>query len=207
MKVRAYYIFNDVKYNGKWSAIKAKKVETTGMVEKTDAIYYYKNGKAYSGNINLDGNPYYFKKGALRGVNWTMFNKIDSSTSSTKYAIVLSRNYHRICVYKRTNKEWKVIRYCRCSIGASETPTPTGSFKVLGHVTMFGHAGNYSVWKATRFYKTYYFHSILTGWRNKASIVDGRLGMSISHGCVRMAMDDATFLYKHSPKGSRVIVY
>ena len=37
--------------------------------------------------------------------------------------------------------------------------------------------------------------------------MDGRLGMGLSHGCVRLQIDNAKWIYDNIPRGSKVVVY
>ena len=37
--------------------------------------------------------------------------------------------------------------------------------------------------------------------------MDGRLGMNISAGCVRMQIDQAKWIYDNIPRGTKVVVY
>jgi lipoprotein-anchoring transpeptidase ErfK/SrfK len=54
----------------------------------------------------------------------------------------------------------------------------------------------------------YYFHSIPTTRANGpySASMGAELGHRASHGCVRLAVPDAIWLYRHMPKGVRVIV-
>ncbi|WP_418253284.1 L,D-transpeptidase [Gordonibacter urolithinfaciens] len=42
------------------------------------------------------------------------------------------------------------------------------------------------------------------GTRN---VQDGRLGMNLSHGCVRLAIENAKWIYDNIPSGTKVYVY
>lgn len=37
--------------------------------------------------------------------------------------------------------------------------------------------------------------------------MDGRLGMHLSHGCVRLQIDNAKWIYNNIPRGTTVVVY
>lgn len=39
------------------------------------------------------------------------------------------------------------------------------------------------------------------------SLKDGRLGINASHGCVRLAIDDAKWIYDNIPSKTKVVVY
>jgi len=38
-------------------------------------------------------------------------------------------------------------------------------------------------------------------------VQDGRMGINASHGCVRMYIGDAKWVYTNIPSGTRVLVY
>lgn len=38
-------------------------------------------------------------------------------------------------------------------------------------------------------------------------ITDGRLGINASHGCVRLNINHAKWIYDHIPRGTKVVVY
>ncbi|HCQ88771.1 MAG TPA: hypothetical protein DIU45_02140, partial [Clostridium sp.] len=46
------------------------------------------------------------------------------------------------------------------------------------------------------------FHSIL--YNLDGSIRDGRLGMAISNGCVRLALENAKWIYDNIPEGTAI---
>ncbi len=52
---------------------------------------------------------------------------------------------------------------------------------------------------ATQIYGGYFFHSILAS--------NSELGNNLSHGCVRLAVDDAYWVYRNIPAGTKVYIY
>ena len=38
-------------------------------------------------------------------------------------------------------------------------------------------------------------------------LVDGRLGINASHGCVRLALTNAKWIYDNIPVGTKVVIY
>lgn len=55
----------------------------------------------------------------------------------------------------------------------------------------------------------YYFHSVLYDYNSgyPGRLRDGRMEVNVSHGCVRMPLEKAEYLYDHSPIGTKVRVY
>ncbi len=58
----------------------------------------------------------------------------------------------------------------------------------------------------TQFCGNYLFHSV-TYYQNTFNIMDGRLGMNLSHGCVRLQIDNAKWIYDNIPSGTKVVTF
>ena len=58
----------------------------------------------------------------------------------------------------------------------------------------------------TQFYGDYLFHSVLY-YQNSNRVMDGRLGINASHGCVRLAIENAKWIYDTIPRGTKVVTY
>ena len=52
----------------------------------------------------------------------------------------------------------------------------------------------------------YLFHSVLYSKYN-GSLMDGRVGIPLSHGCVRLQIDNAKWIYDNIPRGTKVVIY
>ena len=57
----------------------------------------------------------------------------------------------------------------------------------------------------SQFYGDYLFHSVICD--KDGNVIDGRLGCAVSHGCVRLAKENATWIYDNIPSGTTVVVY
>lgn len=217
VKVRAYVTNNGVTTYGAWSNIKSFKSKSTGWFYATKTKrYYYKDGKALEGPVTISGNKYYFdrKTNELRGVSYEMWSKVKNSSSDTEYLIAVSKSSRRVCVYKGSKGKWQLKSYWKCTVGAPSTPTPSGSFKVPkatakypNKQVMFGWKEGYSCWYSTKISGPYLFHSVLYQPRSKTVLQDGRLGYALSHGCVRLSLSSAHWIYKNIDAGTRVIIY
>ncbi|MBQ9593784.1 MAG: L,D-transpeptidase family protein, partial [Lachnospiraceae bacterium] len=56
------------------------------------------------------------------------------------------------------------------------------------------------------FYRDYRFHSVLYD-KNDGRLRDGRLGRNLSLGCVRLAIENAKWIYDNVPERSKVVSY
>lgn len=88
--------------------------------------------------------------------------------------------------------------------------TPEGIFKTPAryswHVLMGPCYGQY----CTRIYKGILFHSVPYYTMHKYDLMYksfNRLGWIISHGCVRLAVNDAKWIYDNCPIGTTVVIY
>lgn len=96
-----------------------------------------------------------------------------------------------------------------CSSGETGSETPTGTFKITDRGKSFYNPkvkeGAY-YW--TRFYKTYLFHSLPFGENEKPEPEEAaKLGTPASHGCVRLELENAKWIYDNLPVGTQVTVY
>ncbi|MBP5178934.1 MAG: L,D-transpeptidase family protein [Lachnospiraceae bacterium] len=122
--------------------------------------------------------------------------------------------YHKVVMAytKEENGEYtKPVRYMLCGVGASATPTPTGTFK------MENYRLRYEIFNGTNCYGQYwsilkgriYFHSILYTSFNAKDYTEtsyDNLGKAVSHGCIRLTVPDARWIYYNVAPGTEVEV-
>lgn len=104
---------------------------------------------------------------------------------------------------------WELERVMECSVGAPGSPTPVGVFALEGkRATMYSGATN-EYYVSDFAYDTngeaWAFHSTLyeAGTYN---LVDGRTGMHISNGCIRLNVEDAEWIWRVCGVGTGVVV-
>ncbi len=124
--------------------------------------------------------------------------------SKTEYLIWINRYTQRVIVFTGSKENWKVHKTFMCSSGANNTPTPEGVYEVEAH---FGHwyFDYYMVYNATGFWGDTAFHSTLYNF--DGSHFDERVGIPLSHGCIRMNDEDAEYIYDTIPFGTTVVVW
>lgn len=133
-------------------------------------------------------------------------SKANKYSSSTDWLILVDTSLNRTVVFKDGGYgSWVVNKYLKCTTGASSTPTVKGQFTVGSRGLSFG--SGYTCWYWTQFKGNYLFHSVLYNPGSKTSLKDGRLGINASHGCVRLAIDDAKWIYDNIPSKTKVVVY
>jgi lipoprotein-anchoring transpeptidase ErfK/SrfK len=125
-------------------------------------------------------------------------------SSSTNYLIWVDLKNFKVNIFKGSTKNWSLVHSYLCTIGKPSTPTPTGNFTVGIKGLYFGVNKGYKAWYYTQFKGNYLFHSIL--YNLDGSVRDGRLGMKLSDGCIRLAKENAKWIYDNIPKGTKVII-
>lgn len=125
-------------------------------------------------------------------------------SSGTGYLIMIDNGNSRVGIYEGHQGDWKRIQYWPASMGKSETPTVRGEFMVTDKGYVFGDG--YSCYYWTRFYEDYLFHSILYN-EGTRDVMDGSLGYNVSHGCVRLAIENAKWIQDNIPYGTKVVSY
>ena len=170
-------------------------------------VYYGSNGAMVYGAQTIGGVKYNFDKvtGALLGDN-SMLRKAQSYGSSTKWLILVDTKKNKVGIYSGSKNNWTQAKYWSCTSGARRTPTVKGTFTVKGKGLRFG-SSSYTCWYYTQFYGNYLFHSVLYKPGSKTTIKDGRLGINASHGCVRLSLSNAKWIYDNIPKGTKVVIY
>ena len=102
--------------------------------------------------------------------------------------------------------KWVEKKYWSCTSGARSTPTPKGH--------LYGKSQRACLW--TRIYllvlhasfmETIYSIPFCITLEAKTKIQDGRLGINASHGCIRLTLTNAKWIYDNIPRGTKVVIY
>ena len=138
---------------------------------------------------------------------YEMISRAQSFYSATDWLILTNVTTHIVGVFLWDGNSWTLCKEFLTSTGAPWSPTVEGEFTVQAKIPYFG-SGSYRCWYATQFWGDYLFHSVLYNADSGPYVVqDGRLGMSISHGCVRMRLEDAKWIYDNIPSRTKVYIY
>lgn len=127
------------------------------------------------------------------------------------FHIIIDVRYQVVLVYTRGKSgEYNVpVRYMICSSGAMDTPTPRGTFSAGDHKVRFGLFVNNGVYGQywTEITHRIYFHSILYTRRDASYYTKtsyNALGRRVSHGCVRLLVPDARWIYYNIAPGTAI---
>nr|WP_195262982.1 L,D-transpeptidase [Clostridium sp. 1001275B_160808_H3] len=127
-----------------------------------------------------------------------------SFSSPTKYFIWVDTKKFKVNIFQGSTNKWNLIHSYICTIGKKATPTPKGTFSIGIKGLYFGVEKGYKCWYYTQFKGNYSFHSII--YNLDGSVRDGRLGMALSDGCVRLAKENAKWIYDNIPEGTKVYI-
>ncbi len=128
------------------------------------------------------------------------------------YKIIVDKYYQLIMVFSRDeNGDYTVpVRYMLCSTGTSSSPTRSGTFHLKSYRVRFGLFANTDVYGQywSQIDGRMYFHSILYSKRDAATYTGSfnNLGKRASHGCIRLTVPDARWIWYNAAPGTTVIV-
>ncbi len=111
------------------------------------------------------------------------------------------------------NEEYtRLVRTMKCSTGLPATPTPKGTFQGgTGPGNRWHYFKKFNCWAQYAYYieGDILFHSVLYGSKGgrvtQSSVWN--LGSRASHGCVRLAVEDAKWVWNNCPRKTKVVVY
>ncbi len=132
-----------------------------------------------------------------------MIRKAQQYSSPTKYLVMTDTYACRVGVFTGSQGNWELLYYWKCSPGKDSTPTALGTFQVGMKVWFFGDG--FRCWYATQYNGNYLFHSILYNY--DGTVQDGTLGERVSHGCIRLAISHAKWMYDNLPEHTTCINY
>jgi len=196
------------KINGSWYYLNPNKsgAAYTGWKVINGTKYYFRtNGKRANGNVKINGTWYFFQSNGTLTSDQTISRKAQQYSSSTKWLVLVNTSTNKVAIFKGSKNNWVRQKYWSCTSGKSSTPTVKGQFTVGSRGKSFGKG--YTCWYWTQFYGDYLFHSVLYQQGSMSRIQDGRLGINASHGCVRLNINNAKWIYDNIPSGTKVIAY
>ena len=131
-----------------------------------------------------------------------------------RYRLFVSCDDQRVYVYEWLGDDYsKLVHSFVCSTGAEGTETRKGTFIAEGpieewhYMSMFGTC--WAKW-AFRIDGMLLFHSVIFSADDESTVrkssVD-MLGNPASHGCIRLKVEDAKWIYENNTAGVTVVIY
>lgn len=129
-----------------------------------------------------------------------------SISSNTNYLIYLNLNEQKTYIYEGNTDNWSLIKSFISSTGVEGKETPKGIFSVINKGEwFFSPEFNQGAKYWVQFMGDYLFHSVPFD-ESQSTIVDNTLGKPASHGCIRLSVEDAKWLYDNIPNGTKIII-
>ena len=128
------------------------------------------------------------------------------------YKYIIDVSDQRVYVYQWNGSNYdNLVGEMICSTGKKNTPTPLGTYQAAGPTGTgewyyFDTYTCYAKW-ATRIVGGILFHSVVYSKGkvlNKTSV--RKLGKRASHGCIRLKVEHAKWIYENCPPGTTVVV-
>ena len=193
------------------------------MTEGAKSVTYYTDEYKPGENIEIATYSYMTEEGIVKGSD-TFHLALDPYTqedafrlravqfvnqkgykSKTDYLIWISKSDYKVTLFKKeADGSWGYVNSFLCSIGAPGTPTVEGEFEYIQYQTAWYYKEGFWCGPIMRFYRGYALHSTLF-WNNGSSY-DSRLGMKISHGCIRLHPDHINYLVDVTPMYTAIVV-
>ena len=191
--------------------------KSTGTWTYFDVATGKKRPGKFGWAISADGKTYIFysSKGKLTTWNTSAYESwklIKNKVTNRAYLVVIDQKRCFVNTYYVDNGTWAPLRTSQCCVGRNYR-TPTGWSELTGGGATFsglnpddGH-GEWYLSKVVYPQRTVYFHSILFKGRTK-KVYDGRLGLRISNGCIRLPKSEAYWIFCNArPKHAYVYSY
>lgn len=199
-------------------------VMKTGWVA-VNGSWYYLNSSGYmqTGWLNLGGTWYWLDASGAMATGWRVVDgswnyfmasgawvsdymdaKAQSYSSNTNWLILVDTSRCLTSIYTGSRGNWSLNRRYACAPGKASTPTVLGEYQVYGKGYSFGHG--YTCYYYTQFYGDYLFHSS-PYYVNSNRVMDPTMGVPASHGCVRLEIQNAKWIYDNIPYGTKVVTY
>ena len=223
--VGSYWVGAD----GKWVPSSGSAAVSGGNWEQSGSTWYYINsdGSRVCNNWKkVNGKWYYFEADGSMVTGWkrigeykyyfngsgAMVQDLDSVIGrQSSYYITVNRAKCQVMVYAKseTGRYDIPVKTFVCSVGMPSTPTPTGTFttpaKYRWHTLMGPSYGQY----CTRIVGGVLFHSVAGSNMTSHNLSAGNynmLGQPASHGCVRLCVRDAKWIYDNCALGTTVTI-
>ena len=212
-----------INVKGTWYYMDASGAMCTGWKQIAGTWYYLHSGGNMAIGWLKDNNQwynssgamlhdtyfeafYFTSSGALRSdsVYDSMTSRASGYSSATNYLILVDTANCRVAIYQGSVNNWNNIHYYSCAPGKASTPTVKGEFTVGIRGYYFDSGSSRCFWY-TQFKGNYLFHSTL--YNKNGTIQDNRTGIPLSHGCVRLEIQYAKWIYDNIPSGTKVVVY
>ena len=168
-------------------------------------ITYHDEGTHLDINVMTSQLPEKVRQERLAEIQTARDNTVNTRgiASDTNYLIWVSKAEYTMRVYTGSAGNWELIDKFLVGIGKPSTPTCVGQFRYYQYQRAWDY-GSYYVGPVMRFNGGYAIHSVLM--RYNGTEYDGRVGIGLSAGCVRVKADKMNWLASTIPMYTKIYI-
>jgi lipoprotein-anchoring transpeptidase ErfK/SrfK len=183
-------------------------VSEVGSSDAALITYFAEKGMdaGLAGKENYDQGTYDSLHQQVIARRSPMLRKAWEYSSPTGYLILTDQSTYTTAVFTGSKGNWTQIQSFPCAVGAGGA-TPDGVYS-SGIKELYFGTNAYRCWYATQISGNYLYHSTL--YKPEGAplhSIDDRTGRAISHGCIRLPLDDAKWLHDNIPRGTTIVIY
>ncbi|GEM_PF-1598115 len=132
-------------------------------------------------------------------------NQVTLKNAAKPLMVKVNIDDQMVVVY---DAEGKVVQNFICSTGKEGDDTPVGTYTVKERgESFFSKQYQEGAYYWTQFQGDFLFHSVpFDKDRNFEPEEAAKLGSKASHGCVRLALENAKWIYDNIPRGTKIVI-
>ncbi|WP_225353779.1 L,D-transpeptidase [Lacticaseibacillus sharpeae] len=171
------------------------------------SIYYsvYTKSGSWIGYVNASGTKKYVASKQYTGAFWLKPSENKPYPNLNNYPnayFSVSQEKQRVYI-KAANGKTLYTMICSTGLGNN---TPNGWYKIQAERGLAFSGANY--WTSWLNHGQYLFHTVIVNHDRSYNVAAAKkLGHKASHGCIRLPVPDAIWIYKNAPVGMRVHIY
>ena len=210
---KAFQIYRQTVRNGDRGA------EVLRVQKRLKFLKYVYSADGAFGNVTELGLKYFQRKHGLQesGIADQQTQELLFSASAQPseeyvfpYKVIVDISDQRVYIGSWNGSMYRdLVKKMKCSTGKNNTPTPTGTYQAEGKAGdewyYFNDYNCYARW-ATRIVGGILFHSVTYNANKRPSGSTRTLGRKASHGCIRLTVEDAKWIYDNCPAGTTVVI-
>ena len=152
---------------------------------------------AYDGSFYVADNDGVLTKRKYSPLIQSMVDRAQGFSSSTGWLVLVSRSDCHVAVFSGGRGNWNLYDDFACAVGASSSPTITGTYATQSRRPSLDTDSRARY--CTQINGGYFFHTILSS--------NSELGHWTSHGCIRLPVEKAHWIYSNLPLRTTVNIY
>ncbi len=151
----------------------------------------------YDGSVYVADNDGVLTKRKYSPLIQSMVDRAQGFSSSTGWLVLVSRSDCHVAVFSGGRGNWNLYDDFACVVGAPSSPTITGTYATQSRRPSLDTDSRARY--CTQINGGYFFHTILSS--------NSELGHWASHGCVRLPVEKASWIYYNLPLRTTVNIY